>query len=226
MSHQHLEKRHLTFSEIAELQDILNSKADPKNSAWRAIRTKEDFILAASLEMAELLESAPWKWWKKGGDIDWWNLKIEAIDILHFLASSILLEGMPERATTYKLGFEANEDSSATLIDEKGFIKRTYALELIRKVSTVTDQVEVVDEVMKAAGLQAAEISAIYLAKYTLNELRWAGGYGDGTYEKFKAGGVEDNVFLKAVVDKFLADKSINLGQLSDLVRETMTELV
>ena len=67
-----LNNRFLTYRQIAEIQEVTNEKADPLNSNWREARTKKDFLLAAVLECAELIESAPWKWWK-GGEVDHWN---------------------------------------------------------------------------------------------------------------------------------------------------------
>ena len=78
-----LNKRNLSYGDIVEVQSILNEKADTNNPDWKSARTTEDFKLASVLEMAELVESTPWKWWK-GGSADLWNVKIELIDMLHF----------------------------------------------------------------------------------------------------------------------------------------------
>ena len=177
------------------------------------------------LEFAELIESAPWKWWKKAADTDWWNLKIEAIDMLHFMASAALLKGISDEDASYELGYQNNEKTMPIFDDKHAFINRDYAVELLNRVVTSSHDVKVIDEAMKCVGLEADEISAIYIAKYTLNEIRWAGGYDEGTYKKMKENGVEDNVFLKAIVDKFKTDESLKLGDLSQLVRETMAEL-
>ena len=220
-----LQKRHLSFKEIADMQDKLNAKADKKNPDWRTARTYQDFVLAAVLEFAELIESAPWKWWKKAAATDWWNLKIEAIDMLHFMASAALLRGISEEDASYELGYQNGAGSMPIFDDEQAFINRDYAVDLLARVVTSSHDVKVIDEAMKCVGLEADEISAIYIAKYTLNEIRWAGGYDEGTYKKMKANGVEDNVFLKAIVDKFKTDESLKLADLSALVRETMAEL-
>ena len=223
-----LNQRHLSVADIGSLQDVLNEKADKKNPDWRSARTANDFILAAGLELAELIESAPWKWWKKAGETDWWNLKIEAIDMLHFMVSALLINGLDEEQGRLALGYPKEQNNLPGIFlnpHQPDFINREYSVELMKKVFAFDADASVIDEVMKSVGLQQDEISAIYVAKYTLNEIRWAGGYDDGTYQKMKANGVEDNVFLKTVVDKFLADESLLLTDVSRLVRETMSEL-
>ena len=225
-----LAKRHLTVAEIADLQDTLNSKADKKNPEWRLVRTANDFILASVLELSELIESAPWKWWKKASPTDWWNLKIEAIDMLHFMVSALLINGLDKEQGEISLGYKTGDRNLPGIFQDpinvaQSFINREYSVELMKKVLSFDTDASVIDEVMRSVGLKADEISAIYIAKYTLNEIRWAGGYDDGTYKKMKANGVEDNVFLQTVVDKFLVDESLNLSDVSRLVRETMSEL-
>ena len=43
--------------------------------------------------------------------------------------------------------------------------------------------------------------------------------------KKMKENGVEDNVFLKKVVDKFIADETLLLKDVKELVNITMNEL-
>jgi len=48
--------------EMFKLQDELNKKI---NKNWKGIRKKSDFVRAIWIECAELVDSLPWKWWKK-----------------------------------------------------------------------------------------------------------------------------------------------------------------
>ncbi len=56
-----------------------------------------NMITAMQCECSELMESSGWKWWKKLSDWDedtLHNLKVETVDILHFLISSMIILGM------------------------------------------------------------------------------------------------------------------------------------
>ncbi|MDQ7054985.1 MAG: dUTPase [Persephonella sp.] len=74
--------------EMLNLQEELNRKINEK---WTDIRTKEDFARAIWIECAELVDSLPWKWWKKQ-KADMENVQIEVVDIWHFIMSYMLLE--------------------------------------------------------------------------------------------------------------------------------------
>ncbi len=232
MSKLQLDKRHLNFGEIVELQSLLNRKADPKNPNWEEERTIEDFKLASVLEFVELIESTPWKWWK-GGSTDHWNVKIELIDALHFLTSNIVLSNALNEENTVKfLGYLDDEEPQNPLfIDgstENG-VKRLDSLNFIRAIVNEDESFEMINDLMKSCGLKAYEISAIYIAKYALNEIRWAGGYALDQYKKMKKGYtdengndvvMEDNVFLLSLVNKFQENSDMTLLELRESVHD------
>lgn len=216
-----LNKRNLTFKEIVEAQAFLNTKADPNNPEWLNVRTVEDFKLAAIIEFVELIESAPWKWWKKANDsIDWWNIKIEAIDMLHFMASNVYFNGVLKEEENLNLGYDNQEEAHKELFSNDR-IDRKKALKLISMLLE-EENFENINYVMKSVGLLKDEISAIYIAKYTLNEIRWEGGYLYGNYIKMKEEGLEDNYFLKEIVDSFKNDPSKTL---EDIKKEVLIKL-
>ncbi|MDR2436384.1 MAG: dUTPase [Puniceicoccales bacterium] len=49
---------------------------------------------ALQQEIAELVDSVPWKWWAKYQNFDRQNARVEVIDILHFLISIAQILGM------------------------------------------------------------------------------------------------------------------------------------
>lgn len=56
-----------------------------------------NYSKAMSEEVQELDEELLWKWWSKD-DIDIQNIRVELIDILHFLVSSMICAGLtPEK---------------------------------------------------------------------------------------------------------------------------------
>ena len=214
-----LAKRQVSIGEIIQMQDKLNSKADINNPDWRNIRKKEDFTLAALLEFAELIESNPWKWWKKKSTVDYWNIKIEAIDILHFIASILLIDGFDKKE---KMLIGAKDRYKKKLLPKEEKFNISYALELFQDISKNKDLITVLNKLMSSVDLSAEEISAIYIAKYYLNEIRWSNGYSDGTYQKKRYEGLEDNVFLKDIVEDFLSNPKLLL---SDIKKRVLKEL-
>ena len=45
-------------------------------------------------ELAELIDSFPWKWWAKYQKIDEQNARVEIVDLFHFLVSMAQTMGM------------------------------------------------------------------------------------------------------------------------------------
>lgn len=53
-----------------------------------------NYTRAMQQEMAELIDSVPWKWWAKYQKFDAQNAKVEIIDLFHFLISLAQVMGM------------------------------------------------------------------------------------------------------------------------------------
>jgi len=85
------------LKEIFELQKELNERigvnledlSEEGKTAWVLNYTR-----AMQQEMAELIDSVPWKWWAKYQKFDEQNAKVEIIDLFHFLISLAQVMGM------------------------------------------------------------------------------------------------------------------------------------
>lgn len=212
-----MSERHLTLSEMADIQNVLNEHTVTN---WRKVLTANDFKTAMFDEFAELLNSGSWKWWKNGDkEIDTWNLKIEAIDILHFALSVYITNNTITTSADLVLG-QYNNDNAYMIndnrIDRNVFINKACAV-------LTSDNPNNIDDLFDSLGLLAEEVSAIYTAKSELNFIRQDEGYKSGTYVKIKDG-VEDNVKLEKVVHEYLFDLHMSLGDLRNRVRETFYE--
>ena len=53
-----------------------------------------NYTRAMQQEMAELIDSVPWKWWAKYQKFDEQNAKVEVVDLFHFLISMAQVLGM------------------------------------------------------------------------------------------------------------------------------------
>jgi len=53
-----------------------------------------NYCLAMRQELAELTDSVPWKWWAKYQKFDEQNVRVEIVDLIHFLISLAQVAGM------------------------------------------------------------------------------------------------------------------------------------
>ena len=82
---------------IFEMQDTLNQRigvvtenlSDEEKTKWVLNYTR-----AMQQEIAELVDSVPWKWWAKYQKFDEQNAKVEIVDLFHFLISLAQVMGM------------------------------------------------------------------------------------------------------------------------------------
>lgn len=85
------------FDEIFRLQAELNNRIGVKLEGLTE-EGKAQWVLnytrAMQQEMAELIDSMPWKWWAKYQKFDEQNAKVEIVDLFHFLVSLAQVMGM------------------------------------------------------------------------------------------------------------------------------------
>lgn len=85
------------LDQIFKLQSELNQKIGV-HTASMSEEGKTQWILnysrAMQQEIAELIDSVPWKWWAKYQKFDEQNAKVEVIDLFHFLISLAQVLGM------------------------------------------------------------------------------------------------------------------------------------
>jgi dUTP pyrophosphatase len=94
-----------TLERIFELQRDLNRFTFEKNGLVGFDEIPKDrrlqnewvrnYVLAMTQELAELVDSTNWKWWRTKVDLfDEQNLKVELVDILHFWVSACQVMGL------------------------------------------------------------------------------------------------------------------------------------
>lgn len=82
---------------IFEMQEELNARIgvnlkdidEDEQAKWVL-----NYSRAMQQEMAELIDSVPWKWWAKYQTFDKQNARVEVIDLFHFLISMAQTLGM------------------------------------------------------------------------------------------------------------------------------------
>jgi dimeric dUTPase (all-alpha-NTP-PPase superfamily) len=78
------------FEEIFRMQDALNRRigvALPPGTDDEKAKWILNYTRAMQQELAELVDSVPWKWWAKYQKFDEQNAKVEIVDMFHFLVS-------------------------------------------------------------------------------------------------------------------------------------------
>ena len=85
------------FEEIFSMQDALNRRigvALPPQGDEEKAKWILNYTRAMQQELAELVDSVPWKWWAKYQKFDEQNARVEVVDLFHFLISLAQVLGM------------------------------------------------------------------------------------------------------------------------------------
>jgi dimeric dUTPase (all-alpha-NTP-PPase superfamily) len=180
------------FDNVVRLQTELNGLTNP---TWR--QDEQDWITAILVELGELVDSTPWKWWKNG-KMDWANLEIELIDIFHFILSLHIEKDLITSSKMLIITRELDElntgknerkdENIQTIINH---IRSQFLVALAMK--QYMNMFILWLDLWKLAGKSINDLYSIYQMKYTLNVFRQNNGYKDGSYVKIWNGD-EDNV--------------------------------
>lgn len=199
--------------QMLKLQQELNDATNGLN--WEAGVTKNDKPIdwrrCIYLEAAELVESYPWKHWKNiDASPDYANIKIEIVDIWHFVMSEALrlykienLGSIEEIATVVANmeGFEAFKQ------DDKGEVLDSYAqIALVEEMIHILFCEKDINALLisfltlsSKLNLKLSELYELYIGKNILNKFRQNHGYKEGTYIKVW-NGQEDNVVMQSIL--------------------------
>ncbi|HZZ20781.1 MAG TPA: dUTPase [Opitutaceae bacterium] len=85
------------FDEIFRMQDALNRRIGvslPPETEEEKAKWILNYTRAMQQEMAELVDSVPWKWWAKYQKFDEQNARVEVVDLFHFVISLAQTLGM------------------------------------------------------------------------------------------------------------------------------------
>lgn len=238
---------------MIEAQIKLNKAIRPK---WKKeghsdYLSTDAFLTQLVIELVELAADSgiEYKWWSKTpeSELNSWNVKIEAIDMLHFYMSAMVVgfertleDGFdPSIYNEHFLGIDVMKlvdpelDTSTLPKMVKGnklqydnfmsILRDLIALDDYLNSTLPKEQIKQVvylmlNSLICSVELSSIETSAIFTAKRELNQIRTSTGYKNGTYKKVKDG-VEDNERLKPLVEEFLANEEMTLTQLAKNVR-------
>lgn len=203
------------ITQMLQLQQTLNDDTNGIN--WENGTTKHGKIIdwrrCIYLECAELIESYPWKHWKNiDATPDYANIKIEVVDIWHFVLSLGLQE--------YKIHHQGSiENLSQKLTalpnfklfcgeitpNDKDYYKDIKTVEKLIQTLFCTQDIDILFEAFIDVAIQSQlnleALYRLYVGKNILNQFRQDHGYKEGTYVKVW-NGEEDNVVMSRILDQ------------------------
>jgi dimeric dUTPase (all-alpha-NTP-PPase superfamily) len=200
--------------ETIELQKKFNDSVAPD---WLrdSSHEKYNFWMAILDETVEVLNSKHWKWWKnkeKMGEVDWNNIKVELIDLFHFILSISIQSKNENMIFSQMIAQELNNRDQ--IQDDKFFedFWDEFLMAVHLKMLPVAS-VKLVDFWYRAGG-SADELFKEYRIKAALNNIRQEFGYKEGKYEKewldIDSGKkVEDNVMAWKLAQAIPVDNNL-----------------
>ena len=176
---------HDKISKMIEMQEQINARIDAE---WA--KNQHDWMLAISQEASELIDHFGWKWWKKQEpDMD--QVRMEVVDIWHFILSYDIESHSPARSTRQALQLPEEIEASKSSHEPIGVIGAARLLQS-RTLMEPSLLVKAFAELMVSMDMGVDSLYRIYTAKNVLNRFRQDMGYRDGTYIKSWSG-MEDN---------------------------------
>jgi len=200
--------------QMLKLQQELNDATNGLN--WENGITKNgkivDWRRCIYIECAELIDSYPWKHWKNiDATPDYENIKIEIVDIWHFV--------MSEALRVYKIDKLGTIEDIASMVTDMSEFKN-FSQDEKGEVLDIYEEMELVEDVIKTAfckndinalvisfltmssklNLKLPELYSLYIGKNILNKFRQEHGYKDGSYIKIW-NGKEDNVVMQNILN-------------------------
>lgn len=197
----------LSKTQLAEQLALQNKMNATVNPDW--LKAGYAWHRAIMVEAVEALDHYGWKWWKKS-EPDVTQVRIEMVDIWHFVLSSTLVGtgGNADWAVDSLLSrFEGSPSPSV------GCSSTTKLFDtLAGDAADGHFNTAVFDALMRHMEFGWDELHAMYVAKNVLNVFRQAHGYKTGAYVK-EWFGKEDNVVL---ADLLAARPDATVEQLTD----------
>jgi len=212
----------LTMRNLVMLQDALNEYI---TKDWKNNRTELDFMIAGTLELAELMDSeykdgeghthnVGWKWWKGSNkkrttDTLKWdelhpkvldNIKIELTDLLFFALSQKRLNDL-------------YDEEEVLLVDNDWLNLMSINAALLLQYPGRAIQI-----ILKLSKKLNFNIATYYIAKHHLNVFRQSNGYKNNSYKKIE-NGMEDNEHLHSLI------KDITYEELSNDFEKTFDKI-
>jgi len=194
----------ILIEQMFKLQNELNNHTN--GEMWIDGLTKENrqisWYRCIYMEAAEAIDSFNWKHWKNiNVEPDWANIKVELVDIWHFIMSEAIRVGDQSYANQYEAIDATEYLNPETLLQT---LERILALSAQAKIenndNAIRETIDLFFIALSRIGMDTGELYKRYVVKNQLNTFRQKNGYKDGSYIKIW-GSVEDNVVAFNIMD-------------------------
>ena len=185
---------------MLELQDGMNSKVNPD---W--VAANNNWHRAIQVEGVEAIEHHGWKWWKKQ-DCDLAQLRMELVDIWHFmLSSSIQAKFGTIALAKMEMMAELNLRQKSVQFDNQYYVLTQLSLLdkldlLVGLAAAKRASLALFESLLHDCDMEWNDLFKQYVGKNVLNVFRQDHGYKAGTYIKVWDGR-EDNEHLVEVLE-------------------------
>ena len=211
------ENKNYMYGEIVNSQHSLNKLTAGENYLDRKLSWNSPIIR----ESGELLESLGFEWWKQTNP-DKENVKVETIDLLHFVTSETIQRWyeldknnfIAETISELQNYFN-EEDIYEELEDDIDNLSLEDLVNLLNY--NRHDRFYILKQMFKKQEMDNETVYVSYITKNCLNIFRQKNGYKEGTYIKMW-NGQEDNVIAFELSNKIGAVET-----LSDELYEQLT---
>ena len=155
------------------------------------------------MEAAEAIDSFNWKHWKSiNTDPDWANIKVELVDIWHFIMSELIRLKDENYTNKYlKLKPQGGFNSEVLINTLEKMLNLSVASNIDPKINNIRDITDLFFTATSQVDMGIEELYKRYVVKNQLNTFRQQHGYKDGSYIKLW-NAVEDNVVAFNIMDE------------------------
>jgi len=192
------------IEQMFTLQNELNNHTN--GEMWVDGLTKENrqisWYRCIYMEAAEAIDSFNWKHWKNiNVEPDWANIKVELVDIWHFVMSEAIRVGDPSYANQYEeIDVAGDLDPEILLQTLEKILALSAQAKIENNENAIRETIDLFFVALSGIGMDTAELYKRYVVKNQLNTFRQQNGYKDGSYIK-TWGEVEDNVVAFNIMD-------------------------
>ncbi|NOT19579.1 MAG: dUTP diphosphatase [Sideroxydans sp.] len=185
---------------MLELQDGMNSKVNPD---W--VSANNNWHRAIQVEGVEAIEHHGWKWWKKQ-DCDLAQLRMELVDIWHFMLSASIQAKFGNIALAkMEMMAELNLRQKSIQFDNQYYVLTQLSLLdkldlLVGLAAAKRASLALFESLLHDCDMEWNDLFKQYVGKNVLNVFRQDHGYKAGSYIKVWDGR-EDNEHLVEVLE-------------------------
>ena len=203
---------------VERIEQLMKSQDDlNKVYAGEDWATKDyDFLGYAAVESAELLNHHGGMFHYRKQEPDWPQIEMELVDILHFLLSAAIQNGV---GAGELLVFSGQPVGKSYIVED---CAKALMYECTKQHTRSSSAWAEFVRLTTACNFTLEHIFNKYQLKYTLNRFRIANGSVTGEYKKVWADGREDNEHLQSLAYRAFnpVTEEYNLGMLTEMLQQ------